>query len=327
MNQSKKPSRYARQEILPQIGLTGQKKISDAIVAIVGLGALGSVTAELLARAGVGTILLIDRDVVERSNLQRQVLYAESDIGKSKVAAGQVRLQSVNGEIKIIPYAISLDARNISLLKNVKVIVDCTDNMYTRFVLNDYCRKNKIPLIYGSAIQTSGYVMSVLPTGPCLRCFLSDVNLETCESAGVLNTATSAIASLQVTHTLRVITQSIKKEEIGKLSYINVWDTTLQSLVINQRKDCPTCNKKYEYLTKVPDIRPIRFCSTGQFQVQGKPVNLKTIEQRWRKIGNPVNDSLSLHLNNITLFADGRALIRAESKQEALKIYTKYVGL
>ena len=327
--QPTKPNRYARQVILPEIQPLGQKKISNTTITLVGLGALGSVVAQLLVRAGIGTLIIIDRDIVEESNLQRQILYNQADVGKSKVAAAQQRLQSINPNINIIPEAISLDATNITLIKSSKIIIDCTDNMYTRFVLNDFARKNKIPLIYGSAIQTSGYVMTVLPQGPCLRCFLSQTNLETCETAGVLNTLTTAIASLQVTHALKVIVNlnDTKKEELGKLLYLNVWNNTLQTLNIHQRKDCPTCHKKYEYLSKSPEIKPVHFCSTGQFQVQGNPINLKTIEGRWKKIGTPTKDSQSIHLKKITLFADGRALIRAQTQQEALKIYTKYIGL
>ena len=163
-----KDERYSRQRALAEIG-AGQEKIEHSVVAVVGVGALGSVAADLLTRAGVGTLILVDRDVVEESNLPRQSLYEEKDVGRSKVVAAKEKLLKVNGETDIKIHALHLNAVNIDLLGKAVIILDCTDNLQTRFLLNDFCKKEKISLIYGAAVKTTGYAMPILPTGPCLR--------------------------------------------------------------------------------------------------------------------------------------------------------------
>src|SRR3989338_1922815 len=176
----------SRQELV--WGKNGQRRIMNSTVAVVGMGALGSVSAQLLVRAGIGRMILIDRDVVEESNLQRQLLYTSLDIGKSKVVAAREKLLEINPALKIETYAVHVDATQVCILEKAEIIVDGTDNMITRLILNDYAQKSKKTLIYGSAIKTSGYAMVVVPNGPCLRCFLQEADLETCDVAGVINT-------------------------------------------------------------------------------------------------------------------------------------------
>ncbi len=315
--------RYARQIILQEMGAVGQEKIKKSAIAIVGMGALGTVAAELLVRAGIGKLILIDREVVEESNLPRQTLYEEKDVGRSKVVAARERLEKINSELRLEIHALHLNAEKIEALTNADLILDCTDNLQTRFLLNDFCRKEKIPWISGAAIKTAGYVMPLLPSGPCLRCFLQEASLETCETVGVLNTITSSIAALQVTLALQML---VGKEVGPFLHHFNIWDQELKKIKINKNKECLTCNGKYEYLEQKEETRLVKFCSSGRYQIDGKKVDLGEIKRRWEKMGKVIDDAVVLTFRNILLFEDGRALIKAQSEEEALSLYSKWVG-
>jgi len=187
--------RYSRQEIF--IGKENQKILENSTVSIVGLGALGSTAADLLARSGIN-LILIDRDLIDITNLQRQSLFTEEDIDKPKALITKEKLQEINSNIKIKPYFQDLTHKNINLIKS-DLIIDCTDNLETRFLINEYSKKNNIPFIYGSAIKDKGYIFNILKNNPCLNCILKNSKTtETCETTGVLNTITNLIASIQV---------------------------------------------------------------------------------------------------------------------------------
>ena len=166
---------YTAQEGL--LGKEGQTLLSKKTVCIVGIGALGSVSAELLTRSGMGRLILIDSDKVEESNLHRQLLYAQKDINQPKVLAARTHLESINPKIKIETHEVRLTADNISLLKS-DLILDGTDNLETRFIINDYAVKNKLPWIYAGAIQTKGFIFPILPNQPCFECLLGHANSE-----------------------------------------------------------------------------------------------------------------------------------------------------
>lgn len=316
-------SRYSRQILLDEIGKEGQAILDQKKVAIVGVGALGTVASELLARAGVGSLLLIDRDTIEESNLQRQILYNELDLGKSKAQTAKEKLGKINSSISLEAEVIHLTPSNIQLLKECDLVLDCTDNLQTRFLINDYCKKEKIPWIYAAAIKTSGYVMPIFPEGACLQCFLTESNLETCDTVGVLNTITVSIASLQATLALKIL---LGKEITSTLYHLDIWNQNFKKLSIKKKENCPTCNDNFLYLEKKETPKYIRFCSTGKFQILGTKVNLQEIKERWEKVDKVVEDNSSLQFQNITLFKDGRALINASSAEEAEAIYSKLVG-
>lgn len=323
-NSEKNHSRYSRQILLNEIGKEGQALLQNKKVAIVGVGALGTVAAELLARAGVGSLTIIDRDVVEPSNLQRQTLFDEKDIGKNKATAAEKRIKEINSGIKVETMVIHLNSQNISFLQTADLILDCTDNLQTRFLINDYCKKEKKLWIYAAAIKTSGYVMPILPEGPCLQCFLIESSLETCDTVGVLNTITISIASLQATLALKIL---LGKEIEPLLHHYDIWNQTFKKLNIKQKENCPTCQGNYVHLEKKETSRYIRFCSTGKYQILGnKELDLAKIKERWEKIGAVVEDETSLRFQNITLFHDGRALIDADTAEEAEAIYSRVVG-
>jgi len=317
--------RYSRQILLKEIGKEGQELISQKKVAILGMGALGTVSAELLTRAGVGSLLLIDRDVVEESNLQRQTLFTEKDLRKSKAITAKTKLQEINSTIKIEAEAIHLNSENIDLLNDADLILDCTDNLKTRFLLNDYCKKNKKPWVYSAAIKTSGYVMPILPEGPCLMCFLKEANLETCDTSGVLNTLTTSIASLQTTKAIKII---LGKETESLLYHYDIWNEEFKKLKIRPREGCETCQGKYVYLdnSNNSNNKPIRFCSAGKYQIGGPVKDFAALIKTWRELGKVKSDGATLQFQNIMLFKDGRALIKANSEEEAQAVYSKFIG-
>src|SRR3989338_6193437 len=233
MHSSGSSSRYSRQILLDQIGTEGQALLQNKKVAIIGIGALGTVAAELLSRAGVGNLILIDRDVVEPSNLQRQTLFDEKNLGKNKVLAAEKRINEINSEIKIESHSIHLNSENIGILQTADLVLDCTDNLQTRFLINDYCKKEKKLWIYAAAIKTSGYVMPIFPNGPCLQCFLTESGQETCDTVGVLNTITVSIASLQATLALKLL---LGKEIEPTLHHYDIWNQNFKKLNIRQKK-------------------------------------------------------------------------------------------
>ncbi len=316
-------SRYSRQTLLKEIGKDGQTLLQNKKVAVVGVGALGTVAAELLARAGIGTLILIDRDIVEESNLQRQTLFDEKDIGKSKALAAAQRIRQINSETKVRIHTIHLSPQNIDVLQSADLVLDCTDNLQTRFLINDYCRKENKPWIYAAAIKTSGYVMPILAAGSCLQCFLTESSQETCDTVGVLNTITVSIASLQATLALKIL---LGKEVESILHHYDIWNQSFRKIQIKKKENCSTCAGDFIHLNKKETSKYIRFCSTGKYQVLGPKVDLQTVKERWEKIGEVNEDSSSIQFENITLFDDGRALINAQSMEEAEAIYSKLIG-
>lgn len=323
MHNPQNHTRYSRQTLLKEIGKEGQEILQNKKVAIVGIGALGTVAAELLTRAGIGSLILIDRDTVEESNLQRQTLFAEKDIGKNKVIAAARRIKEINSQTKVEVHSIHFSPKNIDLLQTVDLILDCTDNLQTRFLINDYCRKEKKGWIYAAAIKTSGYVMPILPEGPCLQCFLTESSQETCDTVGVLNTITVSIASLQSTLALKML---LEKEVEPVLHHFDLWNQNFKKLQIKKKESCRTCSGNYIYLEKKQTSKYIRFCSAGKYQILGLKVDLQEVKKRWEKLGTVTEDAASLHFQNIILFDDGRALINAQSVEEAEAIYSKLVG-
>src|SRR3989338_486747 len=312
--------RYSRQILL--LGKEKQDKIIRAKVAIIGVGALGTVAVELSARAGVGELILIDRDVIEESNLQRQLLFTEKDVGKIKAKVAEKKLNAINSSVKIKSYALHLNPENISVLKEVDLILDCTDNLKTRFLVNDFCKKEKIPWIYASAIREEGYVMPIFSDGPCLRCFLREANLETCDTVGVLNTTTTAIGALQVNLALKIL---IREKVDSCLYHLNLRKMEFKKIKVKKDKKCPACRGIYEFLNQKE--KPLmKFCSAGKYQILGKKVKLKEIKKRWNKLGKVVDDGIALRFGKIILFADGRALIEAKTEEEAKSLYDKSVG-
>ncbi len=326
--------RYIRQEIFKEVGKKGQQILKKSCVAIVGLGALGSVSAQLLARAGIGKLILIDRDIVELSNLQRQSLFDENDIGKAKAAQAKEHLEKINSDVEVDFFIDDLNFENIIKIfnKKIKLILDCIDNLETRFLINDFCIKNKIPFIYASAVGSKGYIFDIIPNenNPCLRCFLKDAaQLDTCETIGVLNTITNLISSLQVNEAIKIL---FKKNNIEKnLLFFDIWKNELSKIKVNKNKNCVCCIKNnFEYLTGKKSSRIVKLCGDNIYQIKSKTIDKKQfniLKNKLKKIGKVIDFGYSINFENIlTIFSDGRALIKAKGEKEAKTLYSKFVG-
>lgn len=228
--------KYSRHELV--IGKEAQKKLQNSLVAIVGVGALGCIAANLLARSGVN-LVLIDKDVVSVSDLHRQILFSEQDVGSSKVEKAKEHLSKVNSDIKIKSHNLDLGSKNIEILKGCDLILDSTDNLDTKFLLNMFAVENKIPLVYGAATKDKGYVFNILPKGPCLNCFLEgSKTLITCSSAGVLNYLTSIIGSLQVSQAFKIL---LKKGYEKDLLRFDADKLNISRIKVSKKKNCGVC--------------------------------------------------------------------------------------
>lgn len=243
----KHSARYSRQIAFDAIGKSGQEKLSRAKVAIVGLGGLGSVIAMILARAGVGYIRLIDRDIVEPNNMQRQVLFDEADVGATKAFASKKRLSAINSGIKIDAICDDLNEKTAKkLLCGVDIILDGTDNMEARMIINSFAEKNKIPFIYGAAVRDKGMALVVLPgKTACLTCIFQRVSgLEMdCGRLGVIPTATGLIATIEANEALKIIC-GFGKTLAGKLFYADLSENRFDVLDVKRTSKCDVCGKR-----------------------------------------------------------------------------------
>ncbi len=228
--------RYSRQELL--IGKKAQQMLSKSTVAIIGIGALGTTAANLLARAGVN-LALFDKDIIELSNLQRQTIFTEEDIGKSKALQAAAYLKKVNSSVQVQAYDVFVDSKNVHNLKKYDSILDCTDSMEARFLLNDFCVENRKVWIMCSVIQSLGRVKVFLPGKACLRCVYSPkIILEECgkcNTLGILNTICSVIAAIQVNECIKILTKQKPCEEF--IAY-NIIKHSFEKIHIKKRKDC-----------------------------------------------------------------------------------------
>ncbi|MFH0752037.1 MAG: HesA/MoeB/ThiF family protein [archaeon] len=229
--------RYCRQA--PMIGGEGQKKLLASTVAIVGCGGLGSVCGELLARAGVGSLILIDNDVVDITNLQRQALYNDSDIGKSKALCLKDHLESVNSDVKVSAHELRLDDDNVSEILKADVVLDCTDRVDSRRLINRFCVKNGIPWVHGAAVQSKGEVMNVLPGGPCFECIFPNISqAPSCAEVGILNSTPHVVASLQVVETIKLLLGESPERDLLRLDVYNYF---IDRIKIKRNPSCSVC--------------------------------------------------------------------------------------
>lgn len=244
--------RYSRQMLFLPIGREGQKRLNKSKVTIIGCGGLGSVITNNLARAGVGYLRIVDRDRVELSNLQRQILFDEEDVKKNlpKAVAAKKKLGYINSDIKIDSLVEEVTKDNIEdIISGVDIVLDATDNFETRFLINDTCIKNKIPWIYGAVAASYGVVFNILPKNSiCLRCIFREIpspeDILTCNTVGIINSIVNVIASIQTTEALKFLTGNFDFMVKGIIN-INIWDLSLE--IIDIKKDssisCPVCGR------------------------------------------------------------------------------------
>ncbi len=315
--------RYSRQIIFDKIGENGQMLLSNSTVSIVGVGALGSASAEMLARSGIGKLILIDRDLVEVSNLQRQSLYSEKDIDEPKVFAAQKALNEINSEVKIKTFFVDLDYDNINSI-NSDLILDCTDNFYTRFLINDYSLKNNIPWIYAAVIGATGTTFNIIPGSTCLGCIAKEPTsiIGTCDSEGILATTPHSIASIQVTEAIKILTrQNFNKP----LVHYDVWNNKFTKLKVSKNPKCNPCNNIFDYLSGKKSSNVTKLCGSSSYQFRISSSDIDNLSRKLSKIGSLRVTPYCLFFNDITIFKSGRIVIKAESTSKAKSIFTKYI--
>jgi len=333
-------SRYSRQTRFAPLGAEGQAKIRAASVAIVGCGALGTVQAEAMARAGVGRLRIIDRDFVEWSNLQRQFLFEEADAAEAlpKAVAAARRLARVNSEVKVEPMVADLTAANVEdLFEDIDLILDGTDNFETRFLINDAAVDREIPWIYGAAVGSYGIKLAIVPGHTaCFRCVYPEPPQgaqPTCETEGVLAPVTATIASLQVADALKILTLGVDSIT-ARLTTIDVWTGTIRQLAPPTRDaKCPCCVRRELVYLDGSRRAPISLCGRNAVQIheRSRPVDLPALDQRLAAVATVRSNEFALRVAldpyELTVFPDGRAIIKGTTDVGvARSLYARYIG-
>ncbi|MCK6512963.1 ThiF family adenylyltransferase [Myxococcota bacterium] len=344
MNPFTPNDRYSRQVRFPSIGTLGQSALQQATVAIIGCGALGSHQAETLARAGVGRLLLIDRDILTWSNLQRQALYDEAqtlaEIPKALAAAQ--RIAQINHTIHTEPLTLDLDHHNIhDIVQRADLLLDGTDNMETRYLLNEACLLYQKPWIYGACVGAHGQVATFLPSqGPCFACLfpqhLDPEHRQTCETNGVIAPIVATIAALQSTEALKILTQH-SHDCLRGILHVDLWEHRFLPIRHTQpRPQCPTCQlHQTPYLSGQSTSQTLRLCGRNTVQIRPpSPLSLdlpalaKRLDAFDSIRANPDILRIQHHHLTLHLFPDGRALCHGtDDPSEARTLYTQSLGL
>jgi adenylyltransferase/sulfurtransferase len=338
----KSTERYARQILFGPIGRKGQEKIRASHVVVVGCGALGTNLLEAMARAGVGRLRVVDRDFLEISNLQRQILFDEEDLEKGlpKAIAAERKLKKINSEIEIDGVVEDVTPGNVErLLGGFDLILDGTDNFRVRMLLNDVSLKLKIPWIYTGVVASYGHALTVLPDrGPCFRCYLGDLppdgSYETTETAGVLGSIAAIMASFSALEALKILAGHIDTARAGRLLTLDGWSRDLQEVTVARDPDCPACAGRFEFLAgkAARDGATLSGLTTVQIPPRKRvKVDFEALAKRIGSHGqvryNPFLLRFQVEGLDFAVFRDGRAIVRGTGdtgKAEAL--YDKYVG-
>ncbi len=338
--------RYARQVLFYGIGKEGQKTLMEKTAVLVGCGALGCTSANLLVRSGIKCLKIIDRDYIEESNLQRQSLFDEEDIKQNlpKAVAAQKKLQKTNSLIRVESFVADLNPSNIeTLLQDAHLVVDGTDNFETRFLINDYCVKNRIPWIYGACIGSTGLTMNIIPSKPpCFRCMLENVppfgTTGTCDTEGIIAPIASLIASVQVAEALKILTNNYDAVSKGLLK-IDLWRNEIKRVFAEDTKDmtdCIACRQHhYEFLEKDVCSMTTTLCGRNAIQIlplNGSKLDLTKLATRLEKAGKVSYNSFLIRLKigkyELTVFPDGRSIISGTNDVAIAKgLYAKYIGM
>ncbi len=332
--------RYSRQILFRPIGSQGQKELSRARVAIVGCGATGSALASLLSRSGVGTLRIIDRDYVEPSNLQRQVLFDEADAAESlpKAIAAARKIKAFNSEIVVVPHATDLTPANVEeLLGDVDLILDGTDNFETRYLINDFAIAKKLSWIYAAAVASYAVTMTILPgTTACLACIFPESPrgmVETCDTSGILNSAVNFVASIAATEALKLLVGARDQIRRTLLSY-DVWSNDLAEIkTAIPRAGCRACDR-HELVHLAGEGRPhITLCGRNSVQIheQQRPIDFDELTRRLTPHGTVRHTEFILKFwrgpYELTFFPDGRAIVKGTTDPAvARSLYARYVG-
>ena len=332
--------RYSRQVLFPGIGRDGQARLARGRVAIVGCGATGACVSGLLARAGVGQLLIIDRDYVEPSNLQRQSLFDEADAAESvpKAVAAARKIAAFNSDVHVKAEVADLTPENIeALLSETDLILDATDNFETRYLINDFAVKHGIPWIYAAAVAAYAVTMNVIPgETACLACMFPappQGTVETCDTAGILNGAVNLVGSIQATEAIKFLVGARDKLRRTLLSF-DVWSNEQAEIAAAKpRPGCQTCEKR-EFIHLAGERRPqITLCGRNSVQIheRNRPVDFAEMSARMGAHGTVKHNAFVLKFwrdpYEMTLFPDGRAIIKGTNDASvARSLYARFVG-
>lgn len=342
---SEQRERYSRQILFSGLGEAGQEKLLGASAALVGCGALGTVVANLLVRAGLGRLRIIDRDFVEASNLQRQTLFEEADAREAlpKATAAERRLRTINSDVRVEGVVADLTPENSDeLLNGFAIILDGTDNFETRLLLNDLAISRNIPWVYAAAVGSYGVTLTIRPgETACLACLIEGDEKgaalggeTTCDTAGVLNAAVGVIASIEAAEATKLLAG--RPEALnGRLISCDVWSGRFQSIPVARNPDCRACGRReFAYLSG--DAQPhITMCGRDSVQIHERGRRLD-LDELGRRIAQGSADGL--HHNEfllrfrvppyeLTVFTDGRAIVKG-TKDPAIarSLYARYIG-
>ncbi|MDF2855728.1 MAG: molybdopterin biosynthesis protein MoeB [Neobacillus sp.] len=336
--------RYGRQILFPEMGEEGQMKLLKSKVVIVGVGALGTVIANHLVRSGVGKIRLIDRDVVELSNLQRQSLFDEVDakLNLPKAVAAKNKLNLINSDVMIDAVIADLNIDNAEeLLTGFDVILDGTDNFMTRFLINDVAVKYRIPWVHGAAVSSRGLFAVIKPgETPCYRCLFPHVPTgrgETCDTIGVLSPITDIIGSFQAMEAIKIL---VGAKTTPNLEQMDIWDSSILQMDISEgnNPDCPTCvQRQFDFLDRTSNLQETYTTLCGRETVQiyfrnKQELDFTKLAEQLKKSGKVTGNKFLLRFSPneeiaIVLFKDGRVLIHGVNDIVAAKtLYSKYIG-
>ncbi len=335
--------RYSRQILFSPIGTKGQEKLLSSRVLILGCGALGSSHSEMLARAGIGNLRIVDRDFVEFSNLQRQTLFSESDAENRlpKAVAAKSRLAEVNPSINVEAIVADINASNIeSLVKDCDVVIDGSDNFQLRYLVNDACVKHSIPWVYGAAVSSYGSAMTIIPRKtPCLRCVFEEMpdagSSPTCDTAGVIMPIISTISAIQVSEAIKLLVND--RDSLHQtLMQIDVWTNERHAIKLGEpNPDCPACaQQKFEFLDAANGDSSAVLCGRDAVQISpSRPteIDLALLATRMRSVGDVKHNEYLVRFfsgeNEVTVFRDGRAIIKGtDDISVGRSIYARFVG-
>ncbi|MFO0841209.1 MAG: ThiF family adenylyltransferase [Gemmataceae bacterium] len=335
--------RYSRQMRFFGIGEEGQRKLLASKVTLCGCGALGTVLANVLVRAGVGHLRLIDRDFIETSNLQRQVLFDEKDVAANLPKAEAAARSEINSSVRVEPVVTDIDRTNIvELCADADLILDGTDNFEIRYLINDVAVKLSKPWVYGGCIGSHGQVMTILPgQTPCLRCVFEAApapgEAGTCETAGVLGPIVNIVASLQATEAIKVLTGNLEAVN-RELTYLDIWDNVHRRIKVAPllgKVDCPCCkHRNFEWLDGAHGSQTTSLCGRNAVQVSHRTPNKLNFEEMAKHLGvmgkvsyNRFLLKFDVESYEFTVFPDGRAIIKGTNDvDKARTLYAKYVG-
>ncbi len=341
-------SRYSRQILLEKIGEQGQRRLLGSRVLLVGCGALGTVLAETLVRAGVGCVRICDRDFVETSNLQRQVLFDETDVAANlpKAEAAAAKLRRINSQVTVLADVVDVNHTNIERLADgVDLLLDGTDNFETRYLINDLAVQSRRPWVYGAAVGMTGLCMPIIPHDtPCLRCVFEEAPPPeanpTCDTAGVLSMTVGLVANLQAVEAVKILTGRLD-DLTRRLMSIDAWTGRVIQLNVQSTYDdgnCPCCKRgRFDYLSGRLVCSAATLCGRNAVQInmpeQTQSIDIEKMAAKLAPISSaPIKRNaflLKVVLDGceVTLFADGRAIVQGtDNPDRARTLYAKYLG-